>query len=112
VHTAPTLVALAALSAALMWSLLAQRRPPVPSSEAVGRASELIDPNSATPAQLEGLPGIGPAKARAIVTYRSRVPAPAFRSLEDLLHVPGIGPATLRRIRSYLFISPGQGDQG
>lgn len=95
-----------------MWSLLAQSRPPVPAPETGGPAGELIDPNSATPAQLEGLPGIGPAKARAIIAYRSRVHAPAFRSLEDLLHVPGIGPATLRRIRSYLFIVPGQGDQG
>lgn len=52
-----------------------------------------IDLNSATEAELLRLPGIGPAKARAIVAYRqSRGP---FASVEEVLRVPGIGPATL-----------------
>jgi len=43
-----------------------------------------------------GLPGIGPAKARAIVADREgRGP---FRRLEDLARVSGIGPATVSRI--------------
>ena len=62
VQAAPRLVALAALSAAVMWSLLAQGRPAVPSPDAGEIAPAQVDPNSATPAQLEGLPGIGPAK--------------------------------------------------
>ncbi|HUG28483.1 MAG TPA: helix-hairpin-helix domain-containing protein, partial [Gemmatimonadales bacterium] len=49
-----------------------------------------INLNAATEAELLRLPGIGPAKARAIVAYRqSRGP---FASVEDVLRVPGIGP--------------------
>lgn len=49
--------------------------------------------NAATEAELLRLPGIGPAKARAIVAYRqSRGP---FASVEGVLRVPGIGPSTL-----------------
>lgn len=60
------------------------------SSPGVGAA---IDLNSATEAELLRLPGIGPAKARAIVAYRqSRGP---FASVEEVLRVPGIGPSTL-----------------
>jgi competence protein ComEA len=53
----------------------------------------VVDLNTATEAELLRLPGIGPAKARAIVAYRqSRGP---FASVEEVLRVPGIGPATL-----------------
>ena len=56
-------------------------------------AGPLINLNAATEAELLRLPGIGPAKARAIVAYRqSRGP---FASVEEILRVPGIGPSTL-----------------
>lgn len=62
-------------------------------SGAVPGAGPLINLNAATEAELLRLPGIGPAKARAIVAYRqSRGP---FASVEDVLRVPGIGPSTL-----------------
>ena len=51
-----------------------------------------IDPNLADAATLETLPGIGPARALAIVAARERRP---FDRVEDLTRVPGIGPRTL-----------------
>ncbi|MGY4706356.1 ComEA family DNA-binding protein [Candidatus Bipolaricaulota sp. J31] len=58
--------------------------------------------NSATPEELEELPGIGPELARRIVAYREA--HGPFRSVEELLEVPGIGPAILARIRDLVTI--------
>jgi competence protein ComEA len=56
-----------------------------------------VDVNRASAAELETLPGIGPALARRIM--ESRAEDGPFRTADDLLRVRGIGPATLERIR-------------
>lgn len=48
-----------------------------------------ININKATAEELMTLPGIGPAKASAIVLFRERYGA--FENVEELLYVPGIG---------------------
>lgn len=48
--------------------------------------------NTASPGELQSLPGVGPAIAARIVEARP------FDRLEDLLRVRGIGPATLERL--------------
>ncbi|HET9981976.1 MAG TPA: helix-hairpin-helix domain-containing protein [Longimicrobiales bacterium] len=53
--------------------------------------------NRATAADLEKLPGIGPALARRIVAYRDS--AGPFRALADLDRVKGVGPALLKRLQ-------------
>ncbi len=55
-----------------------------------------IDLNIATELQLVGLPGIGPATANAIITYRLQ--HGPFSRVEDLLNVRGIGPAKLEAL--------------
>jgi competence protein ComEA len=60
--------------------------------------------NTATEQDLaEALPGIGPAKARAIVTRR--VQKGGFRNVRELLEVPGIGQKTLDKLEPLLFVS-------
>ena len=66
------------------------------------QAGERIDPNSATEADLDRLPGIGPALARRIVAARS---VGRFRSVADLERVPGIGSKTLARLSERLQFS-------
>ncbi|HHS97126.1 MAG TPA: ComEA family DNA-binding protein [Chloroflexi bacterium] len=61
-----------------------------------------IDLNTATAAELEALPHVGPALAQEIVAYREAYGP--FRSVEDLLNVPGIGPSTLEEIRPWVEI--------
>jgi competence protein ComEA len=56
-----------------------------------------LDLNAATAEQLDTLPGIGPATARSIITYRTR--HGRFRSVTELLEVPGIGPTKLEALR-------------
>ncbi len=59
-------------------------------------ATRLININLASATELEQLPGVGPATAKAIVAYREKYGA--FNTLEDLLKVRGIGPAKLSEI--------------
>ncbi len=56
-----------------------------------------IDVNAATAAELESLPGVGPATATAIVTERER--SGPFLDVDDLERVPGIGPAKVEALR-------------
>jgi len=69
--------------------------------------SPLLDLNAATAAELEDLPGIGPAKAQAIVAFRESVGP--FRSVDDLLKVKGIGPKLLEQIRPFVRAGPSGG---
>ncbi|SFC02464.1 competence protein ComEA [Marinospirillum celere] len=59
-------------------------------------ASQKLDINQASAEQLVSLPGIGPARAAAIIEMRTS--QGDFSSLADLQKVSGIGPATLREL--------------
>ena len=61
-----------------------------------GGALSTININLASVVELEQLPGVGPATAKAIVAYREK--NGAFQRVEDLLKVRGIGPAKLSEI--------------
>lgn len=66
-------------------------------------AGERIDPNRATEAQLDRLPGVGPAVAARIVAYREE--NGRFADAEALLGVDGVGPAMLERIRGSISLA-------
>jgi competence ComEA-like helix-hairpin-helix protein len=61
-----------------------------------GAPDGLVDLNLASAKDLEVLPGIGPAKAGAIVAFRDS--AGPFRHVEDLKRVPGISAALFGRL--------------
>jgi competence protein ComEA len=83
---------------------------PLPEAGANGAGGEaapapggqLLNLNVATAAELETLPGIGPALAQRIVEYRSE--HGPFASVEGLLEVSGIGPAKLDAIRDLVVV--------
>jgi competence protein ComEA len=60
----------------------------------------IIDLNRATAQDLDKLPGVGPATAKAIIDHRTR--NGPFASVDDLLKVKGIGPAKLAEIRPWV----------
>ena len=61
-----------------------------------------VDINTATVADLEALPGIGPATAAAIVDDRTR--NGPFAVVDDLDRVSGIGPAKLDALRELVTV--------
>lgn len=64
-----------------------------------------LDLNRADHAQLELLPGVGPATAARIVAYREQIGG--FRTVDELSGVRGIGPRTMERLRGRVVVRAG-----
>jgi competence protein ComEA len=60
-----------------------------------------VDINTASLEELEAIPGIGPAKAQAIVAYRAVSP---FASTDELQNVKGIGAKLYERIKDQVTV--------
>lgn len=65
-------------------------------------AARRVDINTAGVAELERLPGVGPALASRIVAYRSR--HGRFRAARELIRVPGIGSKTYDALDDYVTV--------
>ncbi len=63
-----------------------------------------VNLNTASIAQLETLPGIGPNTAKSIVDFRKR--SGPFQRIEDLLAIKGISKSKLEKLRPYVTIAP------
>jgi len=61
----------------------------------------LVNINTATQAELETLPGIGPVRALGILDYRREHP---FRRIEDVMDVSGIGPGTFEKVKNRISV--------
>jgi competence ComEA-like helix-hairpin-helix protein len=97
------------------WVTVEPRDDPAPEAERLSRKApperhtvrkpnvpdELINLNTATAADLDRLPGIGPVLAARIVAERDKRP---FAKVEDLRRVSGIGPKKLDAIRPLVTV--------
>ena len=98
--------------------------PPIPASSAPSRAAskptkggrssshagkiaadsgEQIALNTATEADLQRLPGVGPSMAGRILAYRQQ--AGRFEKVEDLMMVTGIGPKKFAKIAPFVKLA-------
>jgi len=67
-----------------------------------GDAGSPVNVNRASLEELQRLPGIGPATARAILEYRAA--SGSFSTVSDLVKVKGIGPKKLEAIRDHITL--------
>lgn len=63
---------------------------------APGEGDLIVNVNTATPQELETIPGVGPTLAREIIRGRP------YEKIEDLERVRGIGSYTLNEMRPYV----------
>ena len=68
-----------------------------------GAALAALNLNTATKEELIALPGIGPAKAQAILDYRNA--HGGFKSIEELKDVKGIGAKRFEKLKGELTVA-------
>jgi competence protein ComEA len=73
-------------------------------ASSLAASSLLINLNTASAAELDLLPGIGPALSQRIIDYRKS--HEAFRSKEELMKVSGIGPKKYAAVKDKVTVKP------
>ncbi len=63
-----------------------------------------VNINTATQSELEAVSGVGPAKAKAIISYREA--NGGFKSLDELDKVKGFGKASIDKLKGELSVEP------
>lgn len=74
-----------------------------PGFPSASEGSRLVDINLADEEQLDSLPGIGPATARAILLYREQ--NGPFSCIEDLMKIPGIKESRFSALKDLVCVS-------
>ena len=75
-----------------------------PGPTVVAATTELININTASLAELDTLPGIGPTTAQKIIDYREQ--NGPFISTEDIINVSGIGSVSYERFKDLITVGP------
>jgi competence protein ComEA len=61
----------------------------------------VVNLNTASPEELQLIPGVGPSRVRNILAYRKAHP---FRTVDELARIKGIGRKTVRKWRMHLAV--------
>jgi len=72
-----------------------------PGQAAASASTTLVNINTASQAELETLPGVGPVTAQKIMAWRAQH---KFTTIEELQEIDGIGPKTMAQLRPYVCV--------
>jgi competence protein ComEA len=97
------ILAVAALAATGAAADQKAAAPAKTASEGKASPSSPVNLNTATQAQLETLPGIGPKAAQRILEYRKA--NGNFKKIEDLMNVKGIGEKAFLKLKPLLTVT-------
>ena len=91
--------------------LVAQTPPPATPAPQASPSPQApaLNLNTATKADLEKLPGVGPAMAQRILDYRQKVGA--FKKAEELMNVQGIGEKSFLKLKPLVTVVPAKSDK-
>ena len=78
--------------------------PPPSNGSPPNASTAMININTASAEELDKLPGIGPAIAKAIIDYRTK--NGPFKKIEDINDVKGIGDALFEKIKDQITVGP------
>ena len=97
-----TFLSLVALTALLASPAQAQRTRTRTIDQAAAKPTVQVNLNTATVADLQGLPGVGAKVAARIVEYREK--QGPFKRIEELMNVQGIGEKSFLKLRPQITV--------
>jgi competence protein ComEA len=107
-RTVLSIVALASLlTAARPCAAVEQAKTPARSA-AKPASTATVNLNTASEADLEGLPGIGAKTAARIVEYRQK--NGPFKKIEELMNVRGVGEKNFLKLKAQITVAPARAD--
>lgn len=101
-------IALAFVLACLAAATAVAAQQPKPAGDAARAAkpasTPIVNINTATAAEFEALPGVGPKMAARIVEYRQK--NGPFKKVEELMNVRGLGEKNFLKLKGQLTLGP------
>jgi competence protein ComEA len=107
-RSALSIVALSCLLCALPSAAGAAQSKSAPRAAAKPASTAIVNLNTASAADLEGLPGIGAKTAGRILEYRQK--NGPFKKVEELMNVRGVGEKNFLKLKPQITIAPAKAD--
>jgi competence protein ComEA len=103
-----SIVAVAFIAAATSAPAAAQSKAPAARSGAKPVSTVVVNINTASTTEFEGLPGIGAKTAARIIEYRQK--NGPFKKVEELMNVRGIGEKNFLKLKPQLSVGTSKAD--
>ncbi len=98
-----TICSLAAGGILLLAQPHAQAAQSPKAGDAGGKATAVVNLNTASSAELQTLPGVGVKTAERIIEYRQK--KGPFKKIEELMNVQGIGEKSFLKLRAQVTVA-------